>query len=142
MASLDHLKPRTFFVAQPFWSTWNASLLQNLWIHPCSTHIHSLKVNNKNMGAKHDISSKLIIKKLKWINWLLSNIIIVNFENFFVFLVFEQLNADWVTLSTNVHKNIFFFQLNWLRIFFLLLKLYSFHWVEITNCFISTQDTF
>ena len=61
------------------------------------------------MGAKHDISSKLIIKKLKWISWLLSNIIIVNFENFFVFLVFEQLNADWVTLSTNVHKNIFFF---------------------------------
>ena len=36
LAFLDHLKPKIFFVSQPWWSTQSAIPFQNLWIHPCN----------------------------------------------------------------------------------------------------------
>ena len=34
LAFLDHLKPKTFFIGQPWWPTYRATLFQNLWIRP------------------------------------------------------------------------------------------------------------
>ena len=34
LAFLDHLKPKTFFVGQPWSPTYSAIPFQNLWIHP------------------------------------------------------------------------------------------------------------
>ena len=34
LAFLDHLKPKTFFVGQPWWPTSSAPSFQNFWIRP------------------------------------------------------------------------------------------------------------
>ena len=35
LAFLDHLKPKAFFVGQPWWPTLSTTPFQNLWIRPC-----------------------------------------------------------------------------------------------------------
>ena len=35
LALLEHMKPRIFFVSQPWWLVEGATHFQNLWIHPC-----------------------------------------------------------------------------------------------------------
>ena len=34
LAFLDHLKPKIFYVGQPWWPTWSSTFFQNLWIRP------------------------------------------------------------------------------------------------------------
>ena len=38
-AFLDHLKPRIFFVDQPWWPTESAPFFKNPWIRPWNTSI-------------------------------------------------------------------------------------------------------
>ena len=35
LAFLDNLKPKIFFVSQPWWPAYSAPPFQNLWIRPC-----------------------------------------------------------------------------------------------------------
>ena len=39
LAFLGHLKPKIFFVGQPWWKTESAPPFQNLWIRPCLPHL-------------------------------------------------------------------------------------------------------
>ena len=38
LAFLDHLKPRIFFVDQPWWPTESALFFENLWIRPWNAY--------------------------------------------------------------------------------------------------------
>ena len=61
------------------------------------------KVNNRYTRTRYDICSKLTIKTTERHQWRRSGVIIVNIEHIsyfvlvFLYVNFEQVNADWVT---------------------------------------------